>query len=137
MLLSILVFSFNSASGVATSYNMTIEDTMIQNFNNDFLKNAEGDVEIQDIITMVNLAKDYNTKNDLKYGDSRYISIVLNNIELTIKTDKDIINNILTNNQYIFFDGNPKKEYQKYKCNVKYDKDGKIKAVICKKILQI
>lgn len=132
MLISILVFSFNSAAGLASSYDLTIAEAEIQKFNNNFEKNTEGDVEIQNIITMVYFAKDYNTKNLLEKNDSRYISIVLDRKELTEKKDTELIN-IMTSDEYLFADQNDKTIHQKYQCNIEYNDEGRVQKVVCTK----
>ena len=131
MLISILVFSFNSAAGVASKYDLTISEAQIQKFNSNFVKNIEGDVEIQNIITMAYFAKDYNTKNELTKNDSRYISIILEKDELSQKNETDLIN-IMKNDSYLF-SNKEKTIRQKYNCKIEYDKEGRVQKVICTK----
>ena len=132
MLISILVFSFNSAAGLASSYDLTIAEAEIQKFNSNFEKNIEGDVEIQNIITMVYFAKDYNTKNLFAQNDTRYISIVLERKELTEKKDSELIN-IMTSDEYLFDNQKDKTKHQKYQCNIEYNDEGRVQKVVCTK----
>lgn len=41
-LISILVFSFNSAANLAISYDTSVADSALQRFNNNFVKNDIG-----------------------------------------------------------------------------------------------
>ncbi len=131
MLISILVFSFNSAAGLASTYDLTIAQAEIQKFNNNFEKNSEGDAEIQNIITMVYFAKDYNQKNELTKDDSRYISIKIGNSDLTLKKESELIN-MLSSDEYLFADST-KTVHQKYNCAIKYNDAGLVQSVICTK----
>ena len=133
MLISILVFSFNSAAGMASSYDITIAEAQIQNFNSNFEKNTEGDVEIQNIITMVYFAKDYNSKNDLTKDDSRYISVMLERRELTQVKETELIN-IMTDDSNLFVDPKDKTTHQKYRCQVEYNNEGRVQKVVCTKL---
>ena len=131
MLISILVFSFNSAAGLASTYDLTIAQAEIQKFNNNFEKNSEGDAEIQNIITMVYFAKDYNEKNDLKKDDSRYISIKIGKDDLTLKKESELIA-MMSSDEYLFSDST-KTIHQKYNCTIVYNTQGLVQSVSCTK----
>ena len=131
MLVSIIVFSFNSAAGVATSYDKTLEQAVIESFNNNFEKNTENEVLIQNIVTMAYFAKDYNQKNDLKFGDTRYILVKIDNTKLTECTNQELIE-ILQNKEYVFKNkDNPSEGYRTYKCKIEYDNEGRVSKVTC------
>lgn len=134
MLISILVYSFHSAANLATSYDTNVADGALQRFNDNFVKNSSGGtVEIQDIITMVHFAKDYNTRNGYEKGSSQYITVKLNNKELTDKTDEDLIE-VMTNNTFVKNNDNTenKERLQQYECEITYDEEGRVNEVICK-----
>ena len=135
MLISVLVFSFQSAANLATSYDTSIAEGSLQSFNSNFEKNAVGEVEIQHIITMAHFAKDYNTRNEYKKGERLYITVILERTELTDKTDEELIN-IMTENTFAKNDDGTedRTEFQKYKCEVEYNDEGRIQKVTCKKV---
>lgn len=43
------------------------------------------EIRLQDVITMTYFANDYNTRNELDWGDSQYISVELEGTILTTK----------------------------------------------------
>lgn len=135
MLISVLIFSFYSAANLATSYDSNIADGALQSFNSNFEKNAVGEIEIQNIITMAHFAKDYNTRNEYQKGDNSYITVVLEREELTNKTDEELIN-IMADNTFAKNDNGTedKTKFQKYKCEVEYNAEGRIQKVTCKKV---
>lgn len=131
MLVSIIVFSFNSAAGLATSYDKTLEQAVIESFNSNFEKNTEGEVGIQNIITMAYFAKDYNEKSMFEPNDKRRISVILAGEDLAKLNNKELIEK-MQNKEYIFKNkGDPKEGYRTYKCIIKYDKEGRVNKVTC------
>ena len=132
LLISTLVYSFNSAANLATSYDTSIADSALQKFNSNFEKNAiGGEIKIQDIITMVHFANDYNKKNLAVKGDSLYISVKLEGKLLTAdnpeKSNEDELIEYLKDEEdkYIFAKDESgktnEKEFQKYICELTYE----------------
>jgi len=57
----------------------------LQKFNNNFEKYVGMEIRLQDVITMAYFANDYNTRNELDWGDTQYISVELEGTILTTK----------------------------------------------------
>lgn len=138
LLVGIIVVSFNGAADLAKTYDSRISSSSLQDFNNNFEKYLDREVDIQDIITMTHFAKNYNTQNELTDGDSIYITVECENIRnLEKKTDDELIK-IMQENTFVHDDsGNENRElYQKYECkSIEYNEEtGTVTKITFKKI---
>lgn len=132
LLVGIIVISFNGAADLAKTYDSKISTTSLQAFNNNFEKYLEGEVDIQEIITMTYFAKNYNTQNELDESDSIYISVECENIRnLEKKTDNQLIE-FMKENTFVEEDNTT---FQKYICkSVEYNEEtGTITKITFKK----
>lgn len=79
MIISVAVFTFNSAAEFAKTYDDKISQTNLQAFNSQFEIYDRDDVTIYDIITLANLAKDINEENGVTQNpkDPYYIKIII------------------------------------------------------------
>lgn len=85
MILSLAAYLFVSFGGTAQTIQDRIDMGYMSQFNNKFLayqaKNTTNDSKnpctIYDIISVVNLANEFNDTNGFKYGDSDYISVYI------------------------------------------------------------
>ena len=140
LLISVLVYSFYSAANLASSYDTSIADSDIQNFNSNFEKNAiGGKIQLQDIITMAHFANDYNKKNGAKLGDTLYISVYIRSKLITAKdpeksNEAELIDDYIKKDEWLYVEGSNKQEFQKYDCKIEYDDTGRVKTVICEKV---
>lgn len=131
LLIALLVYFFNSALGVNKAYKENINITRIVEFNTKFTKydisqkqyeesDGKNYVRIYDIITLGNLAKEFN--KDFEEGESDYIEIKINGV------DENISNNSSADNNKLL------KKYNKTECkfvskNVEYSSSGRIKSM--------
>lgn len=132
LLVGIIVISFNGAADLAKTYDSRISSSSLQAFNNNFEKYLEGEIDVQEIITMTYFAKNYNTQNELNESDSTYISIECENIRnFEKKTDNQLIE-FMKENTFVEDDNTT---FQKYICkSVEYnEKTGTITKITFKK----
>lgn len=142
LLVSLIVISFNGAADLAKSYDSRISASSLQAFNSNFEKYTDGEVDIQSIITMTHFAKDYNSKNELKKGDSIYISVICEGetgkiVALDEKTDDELLAFMQENTFAKDEAGNEDKTiFQKYKCQkIEYNENtGTVTKITFKKV---
>ena len=120
MLLSIMVISigivlFRSFSGSGADIINKIEQTQINEFNNQFYKfeSQDGGLSAYDVVTITNIAKENNKKYDLTekdYGTSNYVRVMLEKQYFeTLSNDqliqflKTFVNNNMTDKYYISY----------------------------------
>lgn len=109
LLISIAVYVFNNYAGFAIeNQERQAAQDKIQ-FNTQFEKYVEKDLTIHDVVTIANLAKDYNEKNQLE--DKNKIKIYLGTTEC--KDNKDWIEEL------------KKPENSKYKYKIGYYSNSK------------
>ena len=65
IILSILAYLFSSASGLSQSYSEAEQKKVLDAFNNKFEIYNRNNLIIHDIITVANLAKQFNNENQL------------------------------------------------------------------------
>lgn len=85
LVLSLGVYLFVYMSGETGKISVRIEENQLQEFNEQFLKyQNKSDLTIYDIISVANLATEYNIKSQLKSSNrgnmqSEYIAVIKNN----------------------------------------------------------
>lgn len=72
LIISVGVALFNSFGGSSKSIIIKLEESKIHEFNNNFLKYYGKDVEVtaHDVVSMANVAKQANKKNEVEYRNS-------------------------------------------------------------------
>ena len=122
IVMSIGVYLFTSFSSNTTNYDQHMQETDIKKFNVNFTKfEGRDDITIQEIVTLINFAKQYEQENGV-------------HIEISIGVIPDIINHL---NSSVATDSEDKEikliqDYsnENFKCDnnqdIKYDNEGKI-----------
>lgn len=94
VIMSLAVYLFTYFSGSVNEMNGQLEDSQVQQFNNQFTSyEAKGkNLTIYDVITVTNLAKENNTYYQLESAGENnfYITVTLNNISIETKSEKDL-----------------------------------------------
>ena len=75
IILSIAVYLFMYFSDYAKGVEDEVRANQISQFNSQFLSYQGKDLTIYDVITLANMAKDYNQENGLVAGQTGYITI--------------------------------------------------------------
>ncbi len=89
LILSVGIYIFNNYSELAYKTEENQAKQAIVQYNNKFIKYMDKTLKMQDVITIVNLAKDYNErKSDMK------ISVIMGP-DLTTKTYNDLVEHYL------------------------------------------
>lgn len=146
LILTLAVYAFVYYSDVAVTYEKSRQEQEIQKFNTQFTKYlGTEEVTIQDIVTLVHIAQDYNKEVDngvkAANGKDDKVEIFIENnlkiyygvgvaykynVKLTEKDDKDLIEYIELNTATD--DTIPK--IKKYKCSdIKYNEEGRVKFI--------
>lgn len=120
LVLTIGIYLFVSFRDAGSSYEQTMETTEIQKFNVNFTKfEGRKDITIQEIVSIVNFAKQYKEQTDID------ILIYLSNENLMKKSSVDIID---------MMKNEPANKY--YKCglnplikDIEYDENGMVKII--------
>lgn len=76
IILSLGVYLFAYFSDYAKGVNDDIKTNQIEQFNSQFLSYQGKDLTIYDVITLANMAKDYNQENGFVAGQTGYITII-------------------------------------------------------------
>ena len=131
LLIALMVYFFNSVSGLRKSYDDNISTTRMVEFNTKFTKynitqkqyeesDGKNYVRIYDIITLGNLAKEFN--KDFEEGDSDYIEIKINGVDENISNNSSAENNDLLKNYN-------NAEHKFVSTSVEYSSSGRIKSM--------
>lgn len=95
MVLSLLVYFFNRAVNFSHTYQSIKDKEEIAQFNSNFTKYMKTDVDynIRDVVTVINFARNYNSKQN---STDDYIKVCIGDeindyADITKKEDKDII----------------------------------------------
>lgn len=140
LIIALFVYFFNSAYGLRKSYDDNISTTKMVEFNTKFTKynitqtqydqsDGKNYVRIYDIITLGNLAKEFNSSNELNSSDDEYITISI----LKVPNAENIqSNNAKTNNELIANWNNS--EHKFVSTSVEYSSSGRIKSMTFKEI---
>ena len=76
LILSLFVYLYITMHNFSNQYNSNIDSQKLQAFNVQFeVYNGREDLTAQDIVTIAGLAREYNEKNNLNYGDMGYIVV--------------------------------------------------------------
>lgn len=146
LILTLAVYAFVYYSDVAVTYEKSRQEQEIQKFNSQYTKYlGTEDVTVQDIVTLVHIAQDYNKRvynnegnkkvynNAEKYAnnDKNKVEIMIDSNELTKKNDDELIEYV-KNNTSENDPGDPSKiTTKKYKCtNAKYNDENRVYKVI-------
>lgn len=76
IILSIAVYLFTYFADYARGVEGDVRANQISQFNSQFLSYQGKDLTIYDVITLANIAKDYNQKNEYVAGQKGYITII-------------------------------------------------------------
>jgi len=124
LVISIGVYLFASYGNIGSSYDKNMKTIEIQKFNSNFIKfEGRKDITIQEIVTVVNFAKQYKEETEI-------------DVKVYIASDELKDNNIITlieDNSTIIESGIEKVKY--FKCNVDtstdivYDGYGKVSSI--------
>lgn len=136
LIIALFVYFFNSAYGLRKSYDDNISTTKMVEFNTQFTKynitqtqydqsDGKNYVRIYDIITLGNLAKEFN--KDFKEGDSDYIEIKISDVDENISNNSSADNNSLLKNYN-------NAEHKFVSTSVEYSSSGRIKSMTFKEI---
>ncbi len=86
MIISLAVYLFHSFADYSREMNIKMEATILDEFNNQFLKYTDTNVTLHDILGLASLAKKYDDENELTESDydedgekSTYIRIDIGN----------------------------------------------------------
>ena len=76
IILSLTVYLVNSIQGFSTNYNSSLELQQLEQFNTNFtVFEGRNNISFHEIMTLVNLAKEFNKTNNLDKNDSQYIHV--------------------------------------------------------------
>ncbi|MBQ6992473.1 MAG: hypothetical protein IJN50_06180 [Clostridia bacterium] len=139
LILTLAVYAFVYYSDVAVTYEKSRQEQEIQKFNSQFTKYlGTEEVTIQDIITLVHIAQDYNAKVDegikKANGKTNKVEINVGNVpsgDLTIKNDNELIEYVKDNTSETDPTDPSKIVIKKYKCtDAKYNDENRVYKVI-------
>lgn len=132
IILSLGVYLFVYFSDYAKGVNDDIKTTQIEQFNSQFLSYQGKDLTIYDVITLANLAKDYNQENgyEVNVDSSKplgYITVIATpfNGKISENASNDI-SEIEEDQIYIIENGTNTGNLKTYKCTVTVNEDTKI-----------
>jgi len=138
LLVSIFALMFSTMSEYTKAYDERKETEELQAFNVQFEKYVQNGATAQDIVTVINLVKSYNEKNEYSSGDSSYMTAELTLVmtpAIDQETDYDSLNEFLKNNSYdVYNNGTPldtsddKTKMKKYNVVPTYE-NGKVKSI--------
>lgn len=130
MVLALVVYLFSGASNFSHSYQSIKDNEEIDQFNKNFEKYmvANKDYNIRDIVTVINIARNYNSKQ--RDPVNEYINVVLNGKNYAnIKSFSD--EQIIEKMQEIL-DIPPEEEEKTYKVDansITYFQDGRLHSI--------
>lgn len=79
IVLSLGIYLVNTFKSFSQDYNDSMEIQRMEQFNAQFTAfSTRSNVSIHEIMTLTNYAKEFNSLNNLKEGDSQYISVIIN-----------------------------------------------------------
>lgn len=116
LILSIFAYTFSNMGVFSNTYSETIENQNLDEFNSKFNIYANRELNIQDVVTIINLAQDYNSKNEEKINIKGKIGIEIYEAE-----DKG---KVLS--EYL-------KSDKKFKCELEYN-SGKVSIITISEI---
>lgn len=95
IILSLTIYLVNSFKSFTQEYNENLEKQQLDKFNSNFtVFQGRNNIAMHEITTLVNLAKKFNTTNNLTKDDSQYIHIYAKiknqTIDLTLKNNSFI-----------------------------------------------
>lgn len=126
LLLTIMVYAFHLMGSFSDTVDKNIETKNVAEFNTKFEKFQNKNLTAQDIVTIINLAKQHNEKMD-----TEAVSIILNGKKLSLDkyTEKELNAQIKENSL-------DKDEIQYFTCTgMNYNKEtGKIDQIVLKKL---
>lgn len=137
LLIALLVYFFNSVLGVDKAYKANVSTTRLVEFNTKFTKynitqkqyeesDEKNYVRIYDIITLGNLAKEFNSSNELNETDDEYITISIPKVSGA----KNIQGNTVEeNNELLVRWNDPKYKFVSISNKIEYSSSGRIKCM--------
>ena len=79
IVLSLGIYLVNTFKSFSQDYNDSMEIQSMEQFNAQFTAfSTRSNISIHEIMTLTNYAKEFNSLNNLKEGDSQYISVIIN-----------------------------------------------------------
>ncbi len=109
IILTLAVYLFVYFADYAKGVNDDVKANQIAQFNSQFLSYQGKELTIYDVITLANMAKNYNQNNNLTSTDLAYISVNLNGTGITnvINFENAVGNfNIGENSSYVYSNEN-------------------------------
>ncbi len=126
LLLTLMVYAFHAMGSFSDTIDKNIETKNVAEFNTKFERFQNKDLTAQDIVTMINLAKQHNEKME-----AEAVTILLNGgkLQLNKYTEKEL-NDFIQSNSFKSND-----EIQYFTCiQMNYNKEtGKINQIVLKK----
>lgn len=137
LILTLAVYAFVYYSDVAVTYEKSRQEQEIQKFNSQFTKYlGTEDVTVQDIVTLVHIAQDYNKEvdNDIEKANGKTYKVEIMvgaSIKLTEKNDSELIEYVKDNTSKTDPSDPSKFIVKKYKCtDAKYNDENRVYKVI-------
>ncbi|MBE5819693.1 MAG: hypothetical protein E7310_02575 [Clostridiales bacterium] len=146
LILTLVIYAFVYYRDVAVTYEKSQISQETEKINSQFTKYLGQDVTIQEIVTLVHLAQDYNAKVDdgveSANGKKNKVEIIIdnirvpslyggllyNNVKLTGKTDNELIKYIELNTSIDSIASGV--TLRKFECfNIEYNEEGKVYKV--------
>ena len=120
IILSLGVYLFIYFSDYAKGVNDDVKANQVAQFNSQFLSFEGKELTIYDVITLANLAKDYNESNELSSSDLEYISVNLsgNGISAGNNFETKVSNFKINENSGYVYSNEETGELRKYKAQV-------------------
>lgn len=125
MVLALVVYFFSGASDFSHSYQSIKDNEEIDQFNKNFEKYMveNKDYNIRDIVTVINFARNYNSKQ--RYTEE-YINVYLSG---ELYTDFSITDDEIIKKMQEILEMPTEKKYRVIPANTKYFQDGIIKEI--------
>lgn len=127
LLLTLMVYAFHAMGSFSDTVDKNIETKTIAEFNTKFERFQNKNLTAQDVVTIINLAKQHNEKME-----TEAVTILLNGGKLPLnKYTEEKSNEFIQNNSF-----NSNNEIQYFTCTgMNYNKEtGKIDQIVLKKL---
>ena len=129
IILSILAYLFSRASGSSQSYSEAEQKKVLDAFNNKFEIYNRNNLIIHDIITVANLAKQFNNENQLTRESDAYIQVIFDDQNIEANNEEENSNLI---NVYSLVNSEDSTELALYQCiGIEYS-NGRVNKIIFK-----
>ena len=131
LILSLFVYLYLTMHNFSNEYNSNIDIQKLQAFNAQFEVYNRENLTAQDIVTVANMADEYNNKNDILETNDKYISVIANNNKMNNLTAKAKYKFM---NDYKLIINADKTKQNTFSCSkIEYDSSGKVNYLEFKK----